>query len=107
MRTVLAAGVKPIRDRIATREEQLVAQAGANERARLDAQREAAQIDLVESARLRADCERAEIQSNVTPQVLLALALQELAGQIGQVEHLTITPDLLAPLLQRASGKEA
>ncbi len=40
------------------------------------------------------------------PQVLLALALQEMAGQLGQVEHLAVTPELLTPLLQRA-GKEA
>jgi hypothetical protein len=33
------------------------------------------------------------------PAVLLALALRELAGQLGQVDHLTITPDLVTPLL--------
>ena len=39
---------------------------------------------------------------------LLALGLQELAGQIGQVEHLTITPDLLTRLLaQVTDGAEA
>jgi hypothetical protein len=32
---------------------------------------------------------------------LLALALRELAGQLGQIEHLTITPDLLTPVLAR------
>jgi hypothetical protein len=35
----------------------------------------------------------------VPPAVLLALALQELAGQLGQIDHLTITPDLVTPLL--------
>jgi len=44
------------------------------------------------------------------PEVLLALALKEIAGQLGHVDHLTITPDLLGPLLQRAaagSGRDA
>jgi hypothetical protein len=41
------------------------------------------------------------------PEVLLALALRELAGQLGQVEHLTITPELLTPLLQRLNGHRA
>ncbi len=34
--------------------------------------------------------------------VLLALALREMAGQLGKVEHLTITPELLTPLLAKA-----
>ena len=107
------------------REEQLVGQSGANERlraqeqaaaekikalsaderGRLKAQREADEIDLVESARLRAERERAEIQSAIPPEVLTALALAELAGQLGQIDHLTVTPDLIAPLLGRANGK--
>jgi regulator of protease activity HflC (stomatin/prohibitin superfamily) len=108
---------------LARREEQLVGQAGANdrlrateqaaaeqiqaqaadERGRLEARRRADEIDLVESARLRAERERAEIQSAMPPNVLTALAFQELAGQLGQIEHLTVTPDLIAPLLHRAA----
>ena len=57
-----------------------------------------------EAARLRAERERAEIQAAVPAEVLLALALRELAGQIGNVEHLAITPDLLTPLLTRVNG---
>jgi hypothetical protein len=37
--------------------------------------------------------------------VLLAMALRELAGQVGNVDHLTVTPDLLAPLLARAGER--
>jgi regulator of protease activity HflC (stomatin/prohibitin superfamily) len=106
---------------LARREEELVARTGANERRRaeedaaaakvaaeaedererLAARRKADAIDLVEQARLRAERERAEINAAVPPQVLLALALQELAGQLPKVDHLTITPDLLAPALSR------
>ena len=106
---------------LARRQEQLVAHEGSNERRRaqeeaaarkiaaeaadelehLAAQRRAETIDLVEQATLRGERERAEIQKAIPAGVLLALALQELAGQIGRVEHLTITPELLTPLLQR------
>ena len=112
---------------LARREEQLVGQQGANERRRaeeeavarmvaaraadererLEARRRADAIDLVEQAGLRVERERAEIQQAMSPDVLLALALRELAGQLGNIEHLTITPDLIGPLLQRAATARA
>ena len=112
---------------LARREEQLVAQQGANEirraqeeaaarmvaaeaddeRKRLDAQRRADTIDLVEQAALRTERERAEIQKAMPTDVLLALALKEIAGQLGNIDHLTITPDLIGPLLQRAAAASA
>ena len=110
-----AIGENELQSRIelARREERLVEQDAANqsveaqatdERARLSAKREADTIDLVEAARLRAERERAEIQSAVPPEVLLALALRELAGNL---EQLTVTPDLVAPLLERLARKAA
>ena len=72
-----------------------------DERARLAAKREADTIDLVEAARLRAERERAEIQAAVPPEVLLALALRELAGNL---DELTVTPDLVAPLLKKLAA---
>ena len=98
---------------LARRAEQLVAQEGANDRRRAEdeaaagriaAQREADAIDLVEAARLRAERERAEIQAAVPPEVLAGLALRELAGQLGQIEHLTVTPDLLSGVLAQVGG---
>jgi regulator of protease activity HflC (stomatin/prohibitin superfamily) len=96
-----AIGENELQNRIelARREQQLVEQDGANQRLR--AQEEADTHELVESARLRVERERAEIQGAMPPAVLLALALRELAGQLGPIDHLTITPDLLAPLLER------
>jgi hypothetical protein len=35
--------------------------------------------------------------------VLRALALQELAGALGTVDHLTVTPDLIGSLLAKAA----
>lgn len=109
---------------LARREEQLVAQEGTNdrrraeelaaaarvnaaaddERGRLEAQREADAIDLVEAARLRAERELAEIQGAMAPEILAGLALRELAGQLGQIEHLTVTPDLLTDVLTRVAA---
>jgi regulator of protease activity HflC (stomatin/prohibitin superfamily) len=106
---------------LARREEDLVAQEGANARRRaeedaaaamvaaratderdaLAAAREAETIDAVDGARLRVEEQRARIETQLGPDVLLALAVRELAGQLGQIDHLTITPDLLQPVLAR------
>ena len=97
---------------LARREEELVARSGANDRLRateeaatkrIAAEGRAAEIELVEEARIRAERERAEIQAAQPPEVLRALALQELAGALGAVDHLTVTPDLLQPLLAKAA----
>lgn len=106
---------------LARREEELVAREGANERRRAEEQaaaamvtaagedqrnaiaatRRAATIDEVEGARLRVEEERARIQAAMPGDVLMALALRELAGQLGNVDHLTVTPDMLTPLLAK------
>jgi hypothetical protein len=108
---------------LARREEELVVREGANARRReeegaaaqqiaaealdtrerLAAQRKADTTDVVQGAQLRAERERAEIQAAMPAEILLALALRELAGQLGKVEHLTITPELLTPLLAKAA----
>ena len=89
---------------LARRAEDLVTRETANQA--IAARAEAERIGVLEAARLDAERQRAQLQGELGPQVLLALALQELAGQLGRVEHLAITPELLTPLLQRA-GKEA
>jgi regulator of protease activity HflC (stomatin/prohibitin superfamily) len=112
---------------LARREEQLVAQEGANARRRaeeeaaarmvearaaderdaLAAAREAQTIDAVQGAQLRADAERAKIDAAMGADVLLALAVRELAGQLPNVDHLTITPDLLQPVLAKLGEARA
>jgi regulator of protease activity HflC (stomatin/prohibitin superfamily) len=109
---------------LARREEDLVAREGANaqlraseaaaaamveahaadERGALAAARQAATIDEVEGARLRIEAERARIEASLGSEVLLALAARELASGLGQVEHLTITPDMLTSALTRLNG---
>jgi hypothetical protein len=77
---------------------------GADERGALAASRQAATIDEVEGARLRIEAERARIEASLGSEVLMALAVRELASQLGQVEHLTITPDMLTNALTRLKG---
>ncbi len=86
---------------LARREEDLVSQAAVNDRRKAESRAE--EIGLVEGAKLQVERERAEIQAALPPDVLRALALQELAGALGTVEHLTVTPDLLQPLLAKAA----
>ena len=79
----------------------LIAASAADERGRLAADREAETLDTVEGARLRAEAERARIQAAMPAEILLALALREVAGQLGNIDHLTLTPDMLTPVLAR------
>ena len=97
---------------LARREEELVERTGANDRLRaseqaatqrIAAEAQAAEIETVEAARLQVERERAEIQAALPPDVLRALALQELASSLAHVDHLTVTPDLLQPLLAKAA----
>jgi regulator of protease activity HflC (stomatin/prohibitin superfamily) len=99
---------------LARREEELVARESQNkmveaqaadERASLAAARQAATIDEVQGAQLRIDAERAKIDAAMPSDVLLALALRELADNLGRIEHLTITPDMLTPILGRLNGR--
>jgi hypothetical protein len=63
------------------------------------AQREADALKLVEDVRVQSERERSEIQTALGAELLRALAARELASGLGNVEHLTITPELITPLL--------
>ena len=104
---------------LARREEGLVAQEGQNERLRateqaaaqrlaaeaeaernrVEADGRSAAITLIEGARVAAERDRTAIYRDVAPAVLFALAAQELAGKLRTIEHLNVTPELLAPAL--------
>jgi len=112
---------------LARREEDLVAQEGANarkqaeesaaaamvearaadERAEIAAKRDAAAIDEVQGAQLRIDEKRARIDAAMPAEVLLALALRDLAGELGQIDNLTITPDMLTHVVGKVTGGNA
>ena len=113
---------------IATREQQLVAQEGANARRRAEEAAAAALVDAQASAErtaleaaaaagrtrelgaAQADAERARLgaYADADPALLHALALQTLASQLPEIGQLTVTPDLLTGLLARlGAAKES
>ena len=106
---------------LATREEQLVAQRGRNERlrveeeaealriaseatagrVRLEADAEADRIGAVEGALVKLERERMAVYGELPPNVLLGLAARSLAENLDHIDHLHLSPDLVAPLLSR------
>lgn len=93
---------------LARRETLLIAQEAQNARDRaaglaeaqgLEAAAEAERIRLVEGATIEAEQRRAAIYRDMPATVLLGLAARELAGKLDTIEHLNVTPDLLASAL--------
>lgn len=96
------------RTELARREMQLIAQEAENARDRatgmaeaqqVEAAAEAERIRTVESAKAEAEQARMTIYRDLPASVLLGLAARELAGKLETIEHLNVTPDLLATVL--------
>jgi len=112
---------------LARREETLIAQRGQNERkrateaaesrrieaegaagvVRLDAEAQAEKVRLLEEAKVGGERARMDIYRDLPPEALLGLAARELAGNLPAIEHLSLSPDILGPLVQRALGAGA
>lgn len=58
-------------------------------------------VEFVDNARINGEIERLNAYGNLPPAVLLGLAAQELAAKLSKVDHITITPDMLANGLSR------
>ncbi|MHC5020010.1 MAG: SPFH domain-containing protein [Planctomycetota bacterium] len=106
---------------LSKREEELIAQQGANERNRATEQAEAQRIASdakaerqrteasaradsivkVEEAKVGAERDRMDIFRDLPAHVLMGLAAQELARKLEKIEHLNISPEMLGPILQR------
>lgn len=106
---------------LARREEQLVAQRGANARCQAEEAAAAGKIQTKAEAererrlgearalsiRVRGEAEgaaetaRVAAYRDVSEGILLGLALRELAGSLPKVSNLVLTPDLITPLLTR------
>jgi regulator of protease activity HflC (stomatin/prohibitin superfamily) len=104
---------------LATRQEQLIAQQGQNEKRRISEEAEAEKIAaqaeaershirahaesegirLVEGAKVEGERERMDIYRDLPPAATMGLAARELAGKLHTIEHLNISPDLLGPSL--------
>ena len=96
------------RTELARRESLLITQEGENARARatglaeahrVEAAAEAERIVTVEGAKAEAEQARMTIYRDLPPSVMLGLAARELAGKLDTIEHLNVTPDLLATLM--------
>jgi regulator of protease activity HflC (stomatin/prohibitin superfamily) len=112
---------------LAKREEQLIEQRGQNARresseraeatridvesqalsVRVQGEAEAGSIKAVEGVRLDLDRERYGIYRTMPAPVMAALALQQLAGKLQKIEHLSLTPDLLGTMLAGVVGAHA
>lgn len=110
---------------LATREEQLVAQQGANARRRATEEAAARQIAveadaasqrthaaaeadaerLVGQAKADAEAARVAAYASVPAPVLLALAARELAGNLPEIGTLQLTPDLIGQALTRLADR--
>jgi regulator of protease activity HflC (stomatin/prohibitin superfamily) len=99
---------------LARREKQLIAEEAANARDRaqgvadashVEAEAEANRIRTVEGAKAEAELGHMAVYRDLPPQVLLGLAAREFAGKLDTIEHLNVTPDLLANLLRELGGR--
>jgi regulator of protease activity HflC (stomatin/prohibitin superfamily) len=93
---------------LARRESQLIAQEAENGRNRaegtrasqqIEADGEAGRIRAVEQAKTETEQARVAIYRDLAPGVLMGLAARELATKLTKIEHLNVTPDLLATVL--------
>ncbi|HWG28309.1 SPFH domain-containing protein [Actinospica sp.] len=109
---------------LATREEQLVARQGANERRKVQEAAEAAKIKaLADAERVRiaasaqaeqlrelgeaeasAAAARMHVYEGQDPRILLAIAAQSLAGSLPSIGTLNLTPDVLTAALSSLSS---
>jgi regulator of protease activity HflC (stomatin/prohibitin superfamily) len=93
---------------LARREKLLIAEEAENARNRatgvaearqIEATAEAERIRAIEGAKAEAEQQRMAVYRDLPPAVLLGLAAQQLAGKLETIEHVNITPDLLASVL--------
>ena len=96
------------RTELARREKLLIAEEAGNARTRatgiaeasqVEAAAEAERIRTVESAKAETERARIAIYRDLAPGVLMGLAARELAGKLDTIEHLNVTPDLLASVV--------
>jgi regulator of protease activity HflC (stomatin/prohibitin superfamily) len=94
---------------LARREKQLISEEAENARNRATGVAEAEQISAeaqaqrtrtVEGANTEAEQARIGIYRDLAPSVLLGLAARELASNLDTIEHLNVTPDLLAAVMR-------
>jgi regulator of protease activity HflC (stomatin/prohibitin superfamily) len=93
---------------LARREKTLISEEAENARNRatgladahqIEADAEAGRIRVIGAAKAEADGAHIAIYRDLPPAVLMGLAARELAGKLNTIEHVNVTPDLLASLM--------
>lgn len=93
---------------LARREKTLIAEQAENARNRatgsaearqIEAAAEAGRIRTIEAAKAEAELAHIAIYRDLPPAVLMGLAARDLANKLETIEHVNITPDLLASLM--------
>ena len=93
---------------LARREKTLISEEAENARNRatgladaqqIEADAEAGRIRVIGAAKAEADGAHIAIYRDLPPAVLMGLAARELAGKLDTIEHVNVTPDLLASLI--------
>lgn len=101
---------------LARQEKELIAQEAANERSRaaglaeaqqIEAEAEAGRIRAVEGARAEAEAGHMAVFRDLPAHVLVGLAAREFATKLEKIEHLNVTPDLIATVLRELGGRGA
>lgn len=106
---------------LAKKREQLIEQEGQNDRRRATEKAEAERIEAdaaaarkrtgaaaeaesihaIEDAKVGAERDRMGIYRDLPPAALLGLAARELAGNLPSIQHLSLAPDTIGPMLTR------
>lgn len=101
---------------LARREKQLIAEEAGNARNRaegeaqalmIEAEAEAGRIRAVEQAKAEAEQAHMAVYRDLPANVLLGLAARDFAGKLDKIEHVNVTPDMLASLLREFSTARA
>lgn len=72
---------------------------GIAEAGQVEAAAEADRIRTIEGAKADGERQRIAVYRDLPPAILLGLAAQELAGKLKTIDHVNVTPDLLATVL--------
>lgn len=71
---------------------------------RIEAEAEAGRIRAIDQARADMEKERMAVYADLPPSVLFAMAAQEFAGKLQNIDNLTVTPDMLSGVLAKVQS---
>ncbi|WP_029064267.1 SPFH domain-containing protein [Labrenzia sp. DG1229] len=71
---------------------------------KIDANAEAGRIRTIDQARTDMEKERMAVYADLPPMVMFAMAAQEFAGKLQNIDSLTVTPDMLSNVIGQVQG---